>query len=74
MKLRPKRMREFYADTIEAMPASQPIGMEPVKFWRAAFAVRFGAQSSRDRASSTRGNISDNLYDQGAARKRRDGS
>lgn len=35
------RMREFYAATIAAMPAAEPIGAEPVKFWRSAFAARF---------------------------------
>jgi hypothetical protein len=34
-------MRAFYAETLAGLPASQPIGTEPVKFWRAAFAARF---------------------------------
>jgi hypothetical protein len=42
VKCRPKRMRVFYAETLDAIPAATPIGDEPVKFWRSAFAARFG--------------------------------
>lgn len=44
---RAARMRGFYAETIAAIPAAQPIGAEPVKFWRAAFAARFEKSVSR---------------------------
>jgi hypothetical protein len=42
IKWRAKRLRAFYAETLAAIAAAQPIGQEPVKFWRAAFAARFG--------------------------------
>lgn len=38
---RASRLRTFYAETLAAIPAVQPIGDEPVKFWRGAFAARF---------------------------------
>jgi hypothetical protein len=41
VKYRPKRMRAFYFETLTAIPSAKPIGEEPVKFWRGAFAMRF---------------------------------
>jgi hypothetical protein len=40
---RATRMRTFYAETLAAIPADQPIGDEPLKFWRTAFAARYGS-------------------------------
>jgi hypothetical protein len=47
---RAQRMRAFYAETLDAWPSARPIGDEPVKFWRKAFAARFGHAA----AASTR--------------------
>jgi hypothetical protein len=44
---RAERMRAFYAETLDAIPAARPIGEEPVKFWRAAFAARYGGAAPR---------------------------
>jgi len=41
------RMRAFYTETIAALPASLPIGDDPVTFWRRAFAARFTAAAPR---------------------------
>ncbi len=57
---RAARMRTFYAETIAAMPVAQPIGEEPVRFWRRAFAVRFGGVApSRETRRSASGYPSD---------------
>jgi len=45
---KPERLRAFYAETIAAIPADADIGDEPVKFWRAAFARRFGRVTAED--------------------------
>jgi hypothetical protein len=50
---RAARMRAFYAETIAAIPTMQPIGAEPVKFWRAAFAARFERRVPRALEEST---------------------
>ncbi len=42
VKWRPKRMRAFYRETLDAMPTARPIGDEPVKFWRKAFTAWCG--------------------------------
>jgi len=42
---RPARLRAFYAETLSAIPTATPIGAEPLKFWRSAFAARFGGHS-----------------------------
>jgi len=42
---RARRMRTFYVETIAALSPARPIGADPVKFWRAAFADRFHRQS-----------------------------
>jgi hypothetical protein len=39
-------LNDFYAKTLEAIPDDQPIGDDPVKFWRAAFSARFGSAQS----------------------------
>ncbi len=44
---RAQRMRAFYAETLEPIPAARPIGEEPLKFWRAAFAARYGGAADR---------------------------
>jgi hypothetical protein len=44
---RAARLRTFYAETLEALPAARPIGEEPLKFWRTAFAARFGGAAPR---------------------------
>lgn len=41
------RMRTFYADVLDAVPAARPIGAEPVKFWRSAFAAKYGGAVPR---------------------------
>ncbi len=46
-------VRQFYADVIDGIPDDQPIGDEPVKFWRAQFAARFGSVAP---AGKTAGN------------------
>ncbi len=57
---RAARMRTFYAETIAAMSPAQPIGEEPVRFWRRAFAVRFGGVApSRETRRSASGYPSD---------------
>jgi hypothetical protein len=38
-------VRQFYRDVLERIPDSQPIGDEPVKFWRGQFQARFGSQA-----------------------------
>lgn len=50
---RAARLRAFYAETIAAIASTQPIGDEPVKFWRRAFAARFqfAAPDARVRVS-----------------------
>ncbi len=42
------QLRDFYAETLAALHVARPIGEEPVKFWRAAFAARFSG-GVRDR-------------------------
>jgi hypothetical protein len=44
---RATRLRTFYAETLAAQPAATPIGAEPLKFWRAAFAARFGGAAPK---------------------------
>jgi hypothetical protein len=44
---RASRLRAFYRETLEAIPAARPIGDEPVRFWRAAFAARYGGAAPR---------------------------
>ena len=39
---RAERLRAFYAETLDAIPTLRDIGDEPLKFWRTAFAERFG--------------------------------
>ncbi len=57
---RAARMRTFYAETIAAMPVAHPIGEEPVRFWRRAFAGRFGGVApSRETRRSASGYPSD---------------
>ena len=53
---RAARMRAFYSETIDAIPSVQPIGDEPVKFWRKAFARRFST-AAHDRAPRPRPDI-----------------
>lgn len=36
-------VRQFYDDVLSAIPEDQPIGDEPVKFWRAQFSARYGS-------------------------------
>jgi hypothetical protein len=45
---KPERLRAFYAETIAAIPSTWDIGDEPVKFWRGAFARRFGRVTVED--------------------------
>jgi len=40
---KPLRLRTFYAETLEAISTARDIGDDPVKFWRQAFAARFGS-------------------------------
>lgn len=36
-------VRRFYAEVMERIPDDQPIGDEPLKFWRTQFTARFGS-------------------------------
>ena len=45
-------LRLFYEATLKAIPEAQPIGDEPVKFWRAAFVARFGSARGGTRTAA----------------------
>lgn len=47
-------VRQFYADVLERIPDDQPIGDEPVKFWRAQFAARFGTVAASGKTVGNR--------------------
>lgn len=47
-------IRQFYADVMASIPDDQPIGEEPLKFWRTQFAARFGSAVP---AGKTAGNV-----------------
>ena len=49
-------VRQFYADVMDGIPADQPIGEEPLKFWRAQFSARFGSVTAVN--PRTAGNVS----------------
>jgi hypothetical protein len=38
---RAQRCRDFYAETLAAIPSARPVEPEPEKFWRPAFRARF---------------------------------
>jgi len=54
---RAARMRAFYAETLDAIPAARPIEPDPVKFWRSAFAARFGQTARKDAPARHEGNM-----------------
>jgi len=47
-------VRQFYADVMDGIPDDQPIGEEPLKFWRMQFRARFGGAAVNPR---TAGNL-----------------
>jgi hypothetical protein len=47
-------VRQFYAEVMASIQADQPIGEEPLKFWRGQFAARFGTAVS---TGKTAGNV-----------------
>lgn len=49
-------VRRFYDDVLDSIPADQPIGDDPVKFWRAQFSARFGTVATIV-SGKTSGNI-----------------
>jgi uncharacterized protein YdaU (DUF1376 family) len=53
------RLETFYQATLASIPDEQPIGEEPVHFWRQAFARQFGPRRATRELRSARGRVSD---------------
>lgn len=47
-------VRQFYRDVLDSIPDDQPIGDDPVRFWRLQFAARFGTATGTSRTAGNR--------------------